>query len=514
MQENGAKGEPVCGGAQHMYAHRMRAFRYSRRGFLWASAAALASSCAPKPLAPTPVSPTGARPRGRSVIVVGGGLAGLATALELAERGYDVRVLEAKSRVGGRILTIRPPWRDGLFVEAGASHVVPDPDLLALFSKLNVELENRERTPGLAEVRYFSQKRTVRRANEAPVFVQTWTAQERALGTHGCMAKYLATAKTFDPNAPLPAALAPYDALTAGAYLRQQGASAGFIANVDGMLAVGDAGVEGMSALSLIQIWAHVLREAQRAQGGQTVRGGTDRLTAALAAQIADHVVCEAVVDSIEHTGRRVRVSFQRRGERATLEADRLVITTPSPVLRALAIAPGLSQAKSKALQELSLESVARAWVATDERFWIARGESGNVESDLPLGGLRDESDGLPGTSGILGIYATRSAARELAALPDEERDRRVLDHAEILQPGVKDHVVTLASKCWDSDLFQRGAYVWFKPNQLTAFGEELARAEGLLHFAGDHTSHRPGFMHGALASARRVVREITASDR
>jgi len=31
------------------------------------------------------------------------------------------------------------------------------------------------------------------------------------------------------------------------------------------------------------------------------------------------------------------------------------------------------------------------------------------------------------------------------------------------------------------------------------------------LHFAGDHGSHRPGFMHGALASAQRAVAEIAA---
>jgi monoamine oxidase len=445
--------------------------------------------------------------------VVGGGLAGLAAALELTERGYAVTLLEAKARAGGRIFTIRPPWRDGLFVEAGATFVVPEPDLVALFRKLNVELETRPRTRGLAEVRFIANQRTVYRDGEGPPSGQNWSPAERALGTEGCLAKYFAVASSIDPLAPLPVALAPLDAQTAAEFLRQQGASPGFISHVDGMLALGDLGVEGMSALSLLQIWASVQREVQLRQGAFKVRGGTDRLTAAIAAKLADKVVLEAAVDRVEQTDRGARVSFLRRGERATLEAGRVILAIPAPVLRSLDIAPGLSPAKRQALEQLSLESVTRAWIATDERFWITRGEAGDVESDLPFGGLRDESDGLPGTSGILGIYATRAPARELASLADEARDARLLEYAEKLQPGVKDHVINMASKSWDSDPFQRGAYAWYKPNQLTAFGDALARVEGPLHFAGDHTSYRPGFMHGALASARRVVREITAAD-
>jgi monoamine oxidase len=362
-------------------------------------------------------------------------------------------------------------------------------------------------------VRYLGKQRTLYRSGEAPRSDQNWSPEERALGLERCLEKYFAVAPTFDPTAPLPVALAPLDAQTVAEFLRQRGASPGFISTVDGTFALGDTGVEGMSALSLIQIWGNVQREVQLGHGAFKVRGGTDRLTAAIAAKLADKLVLDAVVDRVEQTNRGARVSFTRRGERATLDADRVILTIPAPVLRELDVAPALSPDKRQALEQLSLESVTRAWIATDERFWIARGESGHVESDLPLGGLRDESDGLPGTSGILGLYATRAPARELASLADEARDARVLDYAETLQPGVKDHVVNMASKCWDTDPVQRGAYAWYRPNQLTAFGDALARAEGRLHFAGDHTSYRPGFMHGALASARRVVREITAAD-
>jgi len=123
---------------------------------------------------------------------------------------------------------------------------------------------------------------------------------------------------------------------------------------------------------------------------------------------------------------------------------------------------------------------------------------------------VRDESERLPGPGGVLGVYATRAEARRLARLSEPERVARVLEQVERAQPGMRAHCVATASKCWDSEPFIRGAYAFFQPGQLEAFGEPLRRAEGRLHFCGDHTSRRPGFMHGAVASAWRVVDEIT----
>jgi monoamine oxidase len=482
----------------------------SRRHFLLAMTAALAAGgCAPAP-PPAPVTP--ARGGGRaSILVIGGGLAGLAAAHALVERGHEVTVLEATERAGGRILTIRAPWSDGLFVEAGAEHVVGDPELLKLFAAMGVQVERRPRTRGLAQVRLFGGKRAVLPADARLPPDHALSAEEEALGEEGRMDKYFAPAKTFDPTAPLPAALLPLDAMSGVEFLRRQGASPGFIAGIDGMLALGDAGIEGMSALSLVREWANILREIALGGGGR-VAGGADKLPAAIAAKLGARVVYGAAVARVEQSPRGVRVAFRRRGEESSLSADCAVFAIPPTVLRALPVSPALSPEKARALAEIALESVTRVWVEADQRFWNARGESGRAETDLPLGKVRDETDGLPGTAGVLGVYTTRAASRRLAAMEDGERVRAVLDQVAQVHPGMKERFVAGASKSWDTDPFQRGAYAYFKPGQLTALGPHLARAEGRIHFAGDHTSHRPGFMHGALASARRVVEEIAGA--
>lgn len=481
---------------------------WSRRRFVVSSAALLASDCA-APL----VAPSRGLPRTqRKIAVIGGGLAGLATAHRLVERGFEVTLLEAKPRVGGRILTLRAPFRDGLFAEAGATHVVPDPDLLQLFRELGVTLEKRPRARGLARARYFAGERRLYPAGEEPPPEHVWSAEERALGEDACMAKYFALATTLDPQAETPRALRSLDSLTGAEFLAKQGASAGFIAHIDGMIALGDAGVHGMSALSLVQLWALILREIALGPGGGKVQGGTDRLTETLAAKLGERVRCDAAVVRIEQNASGARVHFEHSGAREKLDVDRVVIAIPAPVLRELEVVPALSQSKLRALRELELESVTRAFIGVDARFWAARGEAGSVETDLALGGLRDESDGLPGAAGLLGLYVTRAPSRELAALPDAARDARISAHAQLLQPGIDQHAPSVISKCWDRDPFQRGAYAYWKPGQLTNWAPHLSNAEGRLHFAGDHTSHRPGFMHGALASATRVIAEVAAA--
>ena len=70
---------------------------------------------------------------------------------------------------------------------------------------------------------------------------------------------------------------------------------------------------------------------------------------------------------------------------------------------------------------------------------------------------------------------------------------------------------LSVGESVWDDDPFARGAYVWFKPGEATTLPRELARAEGRVHFAGEHVSSKPGWMEGAIESALRAVDEITA---
>src|SRR4051794_22320159 len=89
----------------------------SRRALLGAAAIGVVTA-APARTAPRPA--LGTR---RRVAVVGAGLAGLTAALDLGDAGWDVVVLEARDRVGGRVHTLRAPFTAGLHAEAGGESI-------------------------------------------------------------------------------------------------------------------------------------------------------------------------------------------------------------------------------------------------------------------------------------------------------------------------------------------------------------------------------------------------------
>ena len=91
----------------------------NRRDFINHSAVAASALCAPGSNSAQTV-PKRRKPARVSVIVAGGGIAGLSTAYELMKRGHDVTVLEASPRAGGHVRTMHDPLDDGLYADIGA----------------------------------------------------------------------------------------------------------------------------------------------------------------------------------------------------------------------------------------------------------------------------------------------------------------------------------------------------------------------------------------------------------
>lgn len=71
----------------------------------------------------------------KKVLVLGAGMAGLVAAYELTQLGHDVTVLEARTRPGGRVHTLREPFSDGLYAEEGAARIPENHDLTLKYVK-------------------------------------------------------------------------------------------------------------------------------------------------------------------------------------------------------------------------------------------------------------------------------------------------------------------------------------------------------------------------------------------
>ena len=77
----------------------------------------------------------------RKIIIIGAGLAGLSAGYELSKYNHQITILEAQNRVGGRVLTLREPFAENLYVDAGASRIPQDHELtLKYIAEFNLPL--------------------------------------------------------------------------------------------------------------------------------------------------------------------------------------------------------------------------------------------------------------------------------------------------------------------------------------------------------------------------------------
>jgi monoamine oxidase len=475
-----------------------------RRGFLKRAAAA-----APALAAAPAFSLARATAPPKKVVVVGAGLAGLSAAFELTRAGHDVTVLEAQSRPGGRVQTVRGPFADGLYAEAGATNVFDNHHwTLKYINLFGVELEPYKPSD-LASVYHVRGKRLLVRPGQKVEWPYALRPDEMEMGRRGMWLKYVAPAlkELGDPEAPgwPPAEALKYDRVSYAEFLRERGASPEAVA----FLRLGTAdqlgeGADDVSALDLLREFLHRERHKQ----SFLIKGGSDRLPLAFSARLGEKIHYGAPVVKIEQGTAGANVWFMKAGRQQALAADRVVCAVPFTVLRRMQVS-GLSSAKRRAIEQLQLTSVARVFLQTRTRFWLAEGLTGSATTDLPIMGAYEKTANQPGTRGIIETYQAGRHARHMAALGAGERLTAALEGAEALFPSIREGYEGGASKCWDEDEWARGAYTWFAPGQMASLLPLAARPEGRIHFAGEHASSTPGWMHGALEAGNRAAREI-----
>jgi len=481
--------------------------RVDRREFIRLGAFATAGLSAVRPLSlladggPTP----GRRGAPKRVIVVGAGLAGLSAAYELTAGGHEVTVLEAQTRPGGRVLTLREPFSDGLYAEAGAM-VIPDTHDLTLkyCSLFGLTLsQDLSSESGLGDVLHLRGKRILGAPGEEPDYPFDLEPEEDEIGP---WTKYVVSAAKTLGN---PAAadwsadsFREYDDLTYLEFLQRQGASSEAIASLTAGLLWGD-GPETVSALTVLRDAVH-----QNAGSWYAIRGGNDLLPKAFATRLAEKIHYGSPVVKIEQDDHGVRAVVLEAGTHRKIDSDYLVCAIPFSVLRRVDMPP-LSPEKERAIRELPYFSAARISLQSRKRFWVDQGLNGAAWTDLPIMSVHNMTSDQPGPRGILQAYMGGPEARRMTRLTEDERISFTVRHMEEVYPGIREHFEGGASKCWDEDPWARGASSWYKPGQFGDLWPHIGRPEGRLHFAGDHTSAWIRWMQGALESGNRVAQEI-----
>lgn len=466
---------------------------------------------------------------GRSVVVLGAGVAGLVGAYELERAGYRVTVLEARDRVGGRVWTIRggdpirllrrPEQRatfdPGLYFNAGAARIPSSHHVILDYARqFGVPMEtmvNANRAAGWDfGGRVHSERRMVN-------------------GMRGRIGELLAKAidrGALDKEMPkgelalLRDFLAPYAALDGkGRHVSADG-RAGFAALPGGyaqrgkpheplslaQLLPGEAVVLPYIFESLFDMQAPMLQPV----------GGMDRITDAFHARLRSPVRLNTPVTAIRRIGERVRIEH---GAGAT-EADFALVTLPANLLAR--IPSDFSPAKAAALRGVAyLPSVKVAFEAP--RFWETDDHiyGGLAWTDRLNENLMYPSDSFHAAKGVLVAayvagWTNNDNPQKFSALSHEERLRISRESVEALHPGKSRLLSKGVTVGWGQVPWSEGVgALWADgpPN----FGErqssyaELLRPEGPIVFAGEHLSYVGLWQEGAALSAHQALELLRA---
>jgi monoamine oxidase len=438
------------------------------------------------------------------VIVVGAGFAGLACAYELASTGYRVTVLEARHRVGGRVLTFHDLIK-GKTIEGGGELVGPNqPTWMAYAKRFGLRFTELPWNPSDVVSIWGKQL-------PPSTAVRIWKEMRSALEQINAVA-----ANIVDANRPWESPNAKeLDARSLDDWIRQL--------DVDPrcreLIEIQMTGINGL--IPAWQSWLGILAIV-RGGGLQKFWDETDTLhcvggTQQLAGRLKNSFVNSSgdarlqlgcPVHAIRIRDDRV---FVKLHDGETLEADDVVLTVPPSTWNKIAFDPTLPPQLT-----VPLAASTKYLAVFDKPIWREQDRQPNAMSSGPIQ-LTWETTAGQGDAGPHGLvaFAGGRAADECRGWPDSERDDRCRAALDRLYPGATKEIVASRFVDWVSDPWARGTYSFPAPGQVTTVGPLLDRGHhGHLHFAGEHACYAfVGWMEGALASGVRTARRLAERD-
>ncbi|MBC8346428.1 MAG: FAD-dependent oxidoreductase [Candidatus Marinimicrobia bacterium] len=501
----------------------------TRRSFL-KKAGAITSATA---LSPFAISTLFSGPSDdKRIIVIGAGLAGLSCAYELKKSGYNVIVLEARKRPGGRVRTYREPFADHLYAEMGAEYVNSEDIYAREYAKvfglkiLNAKLydgiyvrgkkynmetfqSQNQRLPydGVEGGQLFGQ--------EEP-YIQSWIEKvddwvvDNDVSCFSCH-EYGGQPVIENPIdwSHLPEDILALDKLSIKDLLINEGAPKDIIDLYTYTNATESTGrPETLSALRLVMGHYMAGGFSEDTDEGR-ILGGNDQLPKSFAKAISSNIKYNRSVTKIEHGESGVEVFFNEKGKQTSLKGIRTVIAMPLTILRRTKITPHFSENKMHVIRNQSYGHVMKIAMQFKKRIWDEKGSMGQrIFTDTPLRRVYHFSTDQPGPRGILLSFTSGADAEKLGKMSEEKRLTVARDTSEKLWPNTPQYWESGISKYWNEDPWVRGSYSFVGPGQHD-FLNIIRRPEGQVHFAGEHTTHNRASMNGAIESGVRASDEI-----
>jgi monoamine oxidase len=456
--------------------------------------------------------PTMTGGNGKKVIVLGTGVAGLTSAYELSNAGYDVTVLEARDRVGGRSWTAKKGVK---IKELGGEEETCDFD------------EGLYINPGPWRIPYFH-RGYLHYAKKFGVPVELFNNDNDQ--------SFINYEKGSGPLAGKPIRKVGVDAqFTPGDkelfldYLKSEG-----YLTKDDFKYIGAEGREptinpGAGIDPGEGVWSKpypmtdvlksgtwkVLKSISALDQQRTMFqpvGGMHELPKGFVRNLKPIIKLQHVVEKISQTPGSVTVAYtDEKGAKGSITADFCVCTIPLSVLRTIDVQA--SPKFKEAIGGVSYALVGKIGIQMKSRFWEEKYQmyGGHAYVDDPMiSTISLPSTGWLGQKGVLlGFYPHGAAAARLSAMSLADRRKYALAGGSKLFPEYADNAESSFSMFWHRTPFNMGGWAEWTEESRAKYYPTLLEPEGRLYLAGEHLSYLTGWQEGGIESAWQQIAKL-----
>lgn len=446
-----------------------------RRGFLKVLGAASAAAV----LSPNLIGQTR---RAKTCVIIGSGLAGLSAAFKLKNAGWTVTILEARSRIGGRVFSHTMPESGGLVCELGAEWVGESHERIqALCKDFNIPLQRHQFED------YLMQNGKVSRPGAWSFSPQARTAFDKMIADYE---KLTTLQKKRIDRTDWWTHLSDIGFTRDDLILRDLADSTDF--------------GESIRHVSAFAALAEYAESSEKNEMDFKMTGGNSRLVNEFVKRVGEENIRLGM--KVSEINQRAGTVTVKVGDE-TFRADACICTAPVASLRKIKFNPPLPAAQRDAAQRLTYSRIIKNSVLYEDRFW--KDDNFSMVTDTTSHYYFHSTQNQPGKQGILTAYAIGEKADVLAS-QDEQRRMNVItrdlhdfnDRAPMMAKGI-------ASYAWQRDEFTEGAYAQYRPGQWFGIRPILARPHLKVLFAGEHIADWQGFMEGAINTGEDAAKSL-----
>jgi monoamine oxidase len=485
----------------------------SRRGLIGGAAAGGAAfALGGLGTAASAATTSGSLPSKVDVVVVGAGISGLVAARKLVKAGKSVLVVEARDRVGGRVLN--HTLTGGSVIESGGAFVGPTQNhILALAKELNVETFKEYVT---GKNVYVANGTTLKYTGTVPP--DPLILADAAL----LQLKIDDMSKQVPVDAPWSAKKAlEWDSITVDQWIRQNT----IVPRVRDVLKAylqPSFGTDGLNMSLLFLLWYIATagdethpgtfeRSSGTADAAQDSRfvGGSQLVPLKMAQALGSKVALNAPVRRISQTSSSVKVST----DRGTVQAKQVIVAVPPPLALGIDWSPLLPPQRLQLLERMPMGTLMKCDAVYAKPFWRDKGLSGSGVATY--GAVRAMFDNSPpdGSVGVLLAFVGGSTWETYGTKSLAERKAAVLEGFARFVGNEALAPTEYVEQDWTHERWTMGSPIASHvPGAITSFGSTIREPVGRVHWAGTETStYWSGFMDGAVRAGERAATEVAS---